>query len=168
MKAAEKRPHHYRTGTNFSPRSAVRPAKLPNFSLGFQDKLFTRMRSLSAPISFTESRFRTTQILGSGSICLSILRKQRLKKIRSSILFDIAPTVLESMEFSLPDSQMDLGVSLFSKRKTLLEAIGPDSLNQAPSQMRHSFEHQNLLIGQDFFAQLKFFCIQNHSKFERK
>lgn len=68
------------------------------------------------------------------------------QKIRNLTSFDIAPTILESMGFSLPDSRMGLGVSLFSGRKTLLEDFGP-ALNHEFSQMRNSFEYQNLLVG---------------------
>lgn len=61
--------------------------------------------------------------------------------------FDMAPTVLESMGFSLKDSRMGLGVSLFSNERTLAEKFGIDSLNAAIKNLKRSYEYNDLLFG---------------------
>lgn len=67
-----------------------------------------------------------------------------LKRKFTSI--DMAPTILESMGFVLPQHKMAFGTSLFSDSKTLLEKIGLDSLNHEFARLTTSFEYNNLIV----------------------
>lgn len=62
-----------------------------------------------------------------------------LKKEFTSV--DIAPTILESLGFTIENHKMGFGVSLFSNESTLVEKIGIDSLNNKFSAMRNSLEY---------------------------
>ena len=62
---------------------------------------------------------------------------------------DIAPTILESLGFILPQHKMAFGTSLFSESKTLLEKIGLDSLNHEFSRLTTSYEYNDLILQKD-------------------
>lgn len=57
---------------------------------------------------------------------------------------DIAPTILESLGFSVEKHKMGFGVSLFSSEKTLVEKIGINALNREFANMRKSVEYNNI------------------------
>lgn len=67
-----------------------------------------------------------------------------LKRRFASI--DMAPTILESLGFVLPQHKMAFGTSLFSNSKTLLEKIGLDSLNHDFARLTTSFEYNDLIV----------------------
>jgi phosphoglycerol transferase len=52
------------------------------------------------------------------------------KKLQLCSAMDIAPTILESLNFILPENKFGLGVSLFSDQQTLLETYGAKHLNE--------------------------------------
>lgn len=58
--------------------------------------------------------------------------------------FDIAPTIIESLGFSINNHKMGFGVSLFSNESTLVEKIGIDSLNQELTNMKNSIEYNDI------------------------
>jgi phosphoglycerol transferase MdoB-like AlkP superfamily enzyme len=58
--------------------------------------------------------------------------------------FDIAPTILESLGFTIENHKMGFGVSLFSEESTLVEKIGIDLLNKELTDMQKSVEYNEL------------------------
>ena len=58
--------------------------------------------------------------------------------------FDIAPTIMESLGFSINNHKMGFGVSLFSNESTLVEKIGIDSLNRELTNMKKSVEYNDI------------------------
>lgn len=59
--------------------------------------------------------------------------------------FDIAPTILETLGFTIENHKMGFGVSLFSEESTLVEKIGIDFLNKELTDMQKSVEYNELL-----------------------
>lgn len=57
-------------------------------------------------------------------------KKPRLGGRRQLYSFDVAPTLLEAMGFSLPGGRFGLGTSLFGKEPTLLEKYGAEALDE--------------------------------------
>lgn len=55
------------------------------------------------------------------------IRPQLLE--RQAAMFDVFPTLLDLLEFSLPDGRAGLGVSLLSENKTLFEQYGAGKIN---------------------------------------
>lgn len=55
------------------------------------------------------------------------IRPQLLE--RKAAMFDVFPTLLDLLGFSLPDGRAGLGVSLLSENKTLFEQYGADKIN---------------------------------------
>ena len=69
---------------------------------------------------------------------------ETLRLDRPCASFDMAPTLLESMGIMLPRHRLGLGVSLFSKEKTLMERMGKDALD---AELRHkSTFYQRLFL----------------------
>jgi len=58
--------------------------------------------------------------------------------------FDMAPTIMESLGFSINNHKMGFGVSLFSNESTLVEKIGIDSLNRGLTNMKNSIEYNHI------------------------
>ena len=58
--------------------------------------------------------------------------------------FDIAPTILETLGFTIENHKMGFGVSLFSEESTLVEKIGIDLLNKELTDMQKSVEYNEL------------------------
>lgn len=58
--------------------------------------------------------------------------------------FDIAPTILESLGFTISSHKMGFGVSLFSSESTIVEKIGIDSLNHELTNMKKSIEYNEI------------------------
>ena len=55
------------------------------------------------------------------------IRPQLLE--RHAAMFDVFPTLLDLLGFSLPDGRAGLGVSLLSENKTLFEQYGAGKIN---------------------------------------
>lgn len=70
--------------------------------------------------------------------------KKPLNTNREFTSFDIAPTIMESLGFSINNHKMGFGVSLFSNESTLVEKIGIDSLNRELTNMKKSVEYNDL------------------------
>jgi phosphoglycerol transferase len=62
------------------------------------------------------------------------IRPQLLE--RQAAMFDVFPTLLDLLGFSLPDGRAGLGVSLLSVNKTLFEQYGADKINDRISRDR--------------------------------
>ncbi len=58
--------------------------------------------------------------------------------------FDIAPTILESLGFTIDNHKMGFGTSLFSSESTLVEKIGIDSLNKELMDFKNSIEYNDI------------------------
>jgi phosphoglycerol transferase len=65
---------------------------------------------------------------------------QTIASERLCTTLDIAPTILEVLGFSIPKEQFGLGVSLFSKRQTLIEKYGLEYLNSELSKKSVLYE----------------------------
>jgi phosphoglycerol transferase len=65
---------------------------------------------------------------------------QDIDRERLCTTLDLAPTILQALGFSLPKDQYGLGVSLFSKKKTLVEEYGLLYLNQELSKKSVLYE----------------------------
>ena len=59
--------------------------------------------------------------------------------------FDMAPTIMESLGFSINNHKMGFGVSLFSSESTIVERIGIDSLDQELANMKKSIEYTDII-----------------------
>jgi phosphoglycerol transferase len=59
----------------------------------------------------------------------SCVKKESLERYRGYAVFDMAPTILESIGAKLEGRQFGLGTSLFSKKKTLVEKYGISHIN---------------------------------------
>lgn len=59
--------------------------------------------------------------------------------------FDIAPTILESVGFTIENHKMGFGVSLFSSESTLVEKINIDELNIQLNLVRKSIEYNKMI-----------------------
>lgn len=60
--------------------------------------------------------------------------------------FDIAPSILESLGFTIKNHKMGFGVSIFSEESTLVEKMGIDSLNTELKNMRKSIEYNEIML----------------------
>lgn len=58
--------------------------------------------------------------------------------------FDMYPTILESMGFSIRGGCLGFGCSLLQKEKTLIEKLGLDSMNVELKRMSNSVEYQKI------------------------
>ena len=65
-------------------------------------------------------------------------------KRREFTSVDIAPTILESLGFTIKNHKMGFGVSLFSSEKTLVEKIGIKALNKEFTNMQKSIEYNEI------------------------
>lgn len=59
---------------------------------------------------------------------------------------DMFPTILSSISFKISGDRLGLGINLFSKRHTLIEQIGLDSLNRGIGQIISHLVYESFLI----------------------
>ena len=74
--------------------------------------------------------------------------------------FDIAPTILESLGFTINNHKMGFGVSIFSEESTLVEKMGIEILNKELTDMEKSVEYNEISRPVDFATSVQ--LRQNH------